>query len=209
MRKNIAALLVVALAFSGCGSMMFRNPQSVIVRSNVPGAAVMEGNMGQGKAPGSVTLDRSRDHVLTVSAEGYAPASVTVESHLSWWRILTSVVLNGGHGIFTLFISSGFGIVTDIGSGAWQVLDDEVDVHLERAAFTAQPAALELPPEPTKHEPELTGTDAALRRALGPAPFGPAPSETQPTAARKFCSTCGKDLAKPGAAFCGECGAHQ
>lgn len=220
MRKTTSLVLFLALAQTGCGAMIFHNPEAVTVRSNVVGAAVLEGNIGQGRAPGMVTLDRTRDHILTVSAEGYAPKTVTVESHFSWWRALVSVVLNGGHGLFTLFISTGIGIVTDLGAGAWQTLDDEVNVDLERASFTAPPESLELKkpdPVPT-HVPGLDGPTPRPAPAPAPAPAptasppsAPPPSvePERPASAKKFCTACGATIAKPGALFCGECGARQ
>ena len=45
--------------------------------------------------------------------------------------------------------------------------------------------------------------------AAPPPPAPPAPSTEQPAAGKKFCSTCGKPLTKPGATFCSECGAKQ
>ncbi len=104
MKKLVSVALAASLAFTpGCGSMIFRNPQSVLVTSNVR-ASIKEGALGLGVAPGRVTLDRSSGHVLTLEAEGREARVVRVESSLSWWRIAVSVILNGGNGIFTLFI---------------------------------------------------------------------------------------------------------
>lgn len=182
-RVVLALLLSAILAFApGCGSMMFRNPESVLVTSNVQGAAIFEGSKGQGKAPGSITLDRSADHILTVQAEGYAPETVRVTSHLSWWRILTSIVLNGGHGLFTLFISTGVGIAIDVGAGSWQYLEPD-EVHVELHKTGEAPA-----PEQTPDQVQPTA-----------APVKPA---------ARFCGSCGTKV-DAGTRFCPGCGGKQ
>lgn len=187
MRKAIVALLCVGVLTSGCGSMIFHNPQDVIVTTNAPNAFIR----GKGKLPGKIQLDRSKNDVLLVEAEGYQPKQIHIESHLSWWRLLTSVVLNGGHGLFTLFISTVVGCVMDAGTGAWLVIDpDEIDVELERASFQAKSSDLEPAPLPSRAEasaapvaPPRAATEPTPAPKIEPAaakPARPAPAPTKP-----------------------------
>lgn len=125
--RALSAILAAGISLSGCGALIFRNPQTILVVSNVKDAQVP----GVGRLPMTLQLDRTKNHVLEVQAPGYEPRSVVVRSELSWWRILVSVVLNGGHGIFTLWISTVVGCTIDAAAGAWQGLDDEVLVELE------------------------------------------------------------------------------
>lgn len=127
-RRAFAATTAASLALSACGSMVFHNPQAVIVTTNACDASLR----GHARLPATIHLERNHDHALAVEAPGYEPETVRFHSHLSWWRILVSVVLNGGHGIFTLGITGVIGCVIDAGSGAWQVLEEE-EVHVELA----------------------------------------------------------------------------
>src|SRR5437879_1562203 len=120
----LAGCLGLGTALTGCGSILFKNPSTIRIQSNVV-ATAKELEEGHGAAvPGSITLNRRIDHTIVVSADGYEPQRVYVSADYSWWRILFSVVLNGAHGLFTLFISTVIGCGVDLDSGAWQQMDD-------------------------------------------------------------------------------------
>jgi hypothetical protein len=133
MRRSILAALL-ALLGQGCGTFVFHNPENVTITSNVPGALATASGEGQScRTPGQLQLDRGKDHWVTVTAEGYHPVSVKITSSYSWWRIATSVAVNTIHGFATMMISSLVGWWVDLGSGAWQTLDqDDLQVWLPR-----------------------------------------------------------------------------
>lgn len=198
-RARVALALVVAasVASGGCATMIFHNPQDVVVTTNASGAFIR----GHGRVPGNVQVDRSKDHALLVEAEGYEPATLKLRSQFSWWRILVSVVLNGGHGLFTLFITTAIGCAVDAGSGSWQVIaEDDVNVQLERKTFQASGGAL----EPKPAEGSGNGTPAPGATEAGSSSRG------QPVAgASAFCTECGERLPSPDAKSCTVCGAQR
>src|SRR5437868_3508279 len=87
VKRAIAlSLSCVLLLQSGCGALVFHNPESVIVTCNVPGAiADASGEAAACQAPGTLKLDRTKDHVITVKKPGYATETVRIDSNPSWW----------------------------------------------------------------------------------------------------------------------------
>lgn len=131
MRRSLSLLLVMLVSMPGCGALLFRRDQSVQLNSNLPDARFGLRPGGTAYAVGeSILLDRREDHVIYASAEGQPEQRIEIMSRVSIWRAAVSVVLNGGHGLFTLFISTVLGCSVDIGAGAWQVLEPDV-VHAE------------------------------------------------------------------------------
>jgi hypothetical protein len=129
MRRVMATTLAVSIAFTGCGTLVFQDSQDVVVTTNAEGAFIA----GQGKLPGVLHLSRKSDHLLIVEAPGYEPGTLRLHSHLSWWRIAVSTVLDVGVGVatFWLFCVPGIaGIVVDVGSGAWKGFEED-EVHVE------------------------------------------------------------------------------
>jgi len=191
------------LVQSGCGALVFHNPETVLVTCNVAGAsAEASGESRQCITPGTLQLDRTQDHIVVVRAPGYGAQSVRIDSHPSWWRIAFSVILNGAHGIFTLFISTAIGLGIDVAAGAWQALDeDEVYVELHREGFEA---------------PSLSGVRRGETSPLAPAdvekgdaPPAPVPPDARPTPPtwinRGACPNCGSHV-RSGDRFCSTCG---
>lgn len=208
MRRPLALLLAgLLLVESGCGAFIFHNPESVVLTCNVPGASVEASGEGAAcTAPGTIKLDRTTDHLLVVKAPGYAPERVRLDSHLSWWRILISLGLNGAHGIFTLFISTGIGLAIDFGAGAWQALEeDEVFVELHREGFDAHSLA-------GMRSGEVAPLAPADRDSAGPRPGAPdaLPPDATPAPpaehrARESCPNCGSHV-RDKDRFCSNCG---
>lgn len=198
-RRFLTTLLAASLLLpSGCGAMIFRSPESILVTTNVTTALVSANGEGQAcKGSGRLDLDRSKDHIITVSAEGYEPKIVRVDTHFSWWRAAVSVILNGTHGFFTLFISTVIGIGIDAGTGAWQYLaPEDFEVQLERSP----PAPNRVDPAPQTPAPDVSA------REIPVAPVKTVREIPTGTGASSFCTSCGAPL-EEGTSFCAGCGA--
>jgi len=182
MRKALALLLALNVAVAqGCGTIFFHNPQSIRLTTNVPGAIVIAKNEGVlGRMPslqGNFELDRSKTHVLVISAHDNETQSVVVYSHFSWWRMLISLGGDIGLGFFTFFIFPVLAIPVDSLDGSWRVLDDDLCVNLR-----------------PREGP----------RGLGVTSDGP-PSVAEPAAGVKACPICGEPMPTDGKS-CPSCG---
>jgi hypothetical protein len=187
-------VIPLSLAFTsvlapGCGTLFFHNPQTVRVSSNVPGSLVIDKNQAiLGKTEGlsgEFPLDRSYDHTLVVSAHGNEAATVPVRSRFSWWRILISLGGDIPLGVvpFPPVLWGVVGIITDVGSGSWRVLDDDVAVALRPRAELELPSE-DAPPSTTR-----------------------AASDSPPAAATRACPACDAAIDRA-AQFCPLCGAR-
>lgn len=189
-RRPIALVLPLLIATTGCGTLFFHNPQMVRVTTNVPGALVIAKNEAiLGRIEGTTAefpLERKKNHTLLVSAHGNEAATVQVESHYSWWRILISLSGDIFLGLIPLppILWGVVAILPDIGSGAWKVLDDDIHVNLRPRAE----------PDPAAYAPRGDPTPSVER------PASAATHDGKPT-----CATCGS-VHERGAQFCPQCG---
>lgn len=142
-RRVVCVLLAVCVASSsGCGSILFPQMQEVPVEcTNVPTASFAAPAVGTGCRSGQVLrLDRRKDVTVEIKAQGYHAQTVKIVSEVSVARAITSILLNGSHGIFTLFITTVVGVAADIKSGAWQVLEP-TELIVELTSDGSTPAA--------------------------------------------------------------------
>lgn len=144
LKRVLALVLCVPVALPGCGSILFPQQQEVPTDcTNVATASFAVPAAGTSVRSGQpLRLDRRKDHTVEVRAEGYDTQTVRVQSQVSVARAAVSILLNGGHGLFTLFITTFIGVFADIRSGAWQVLEPtELQVQLYRPGEGPPPHA--------------------------------------------------------------------
>ncbi|MCW8139656.1 MAG: hypothetical protein KIT58_12230 [Planctomycetota bacterium] len=173
-------LLIVSMWLSGCGSILFPTHQVVQFEcTNVGSAGFSAPAAGAGCRSGQVMrLDRTKDHVIEVRADGYEPQTLKLVSEVSAWRVAVSIILNGLVSTPTLWIATPFLCGVDIRSGAWKVLEPgEVLTELHRPGQG-----------PSSGEPSASTWPTAT-----PSPAG-------------FCNSCGARLS--GTRFCTGCGAR-
>lgn len=173
----LAALAAVLILSSGCGSMIFHPSQTVIVDGPVTGGVRAPDTGKACSLPGQMELDRSKDHRLVVVFDGpqKTTRTMTLRSEWSWWRIGASLVLNAGHGFFTLFITTAVGVYTDFSSGAWQCLErDRLTLSPDQPDEPAAP-----PPAPPSREASAAAPRAGFCRDCGARVSG------------AFCGSCG------------------
>lgn len=173
-KGTILAGVVVGLALAqvGCGAILFPTNIDVEVQSNDDQALFSAPKRGiQARSGMTLNLDRHKDHAIVVTnRDGSEKKEARIESGLSPWRIAVSVVLNGGHGIFTLFISTAVGIAADLRAGAWWTLDPDplvVDFTLGSPPVVAS----------TQESPAVSGACPKCRAVV--------------ESGTKFCVSCG------------------
>lgn len=180
-KRSVCLLLSVMVSLQGCGAILFPTNQEVPVDCpTAPSASFRVPSAGTSARSGAVLkLDRRNDYTVEVVAPGHATRTVRVESEISVWRVATSIVLNGGHGLFTLFITTVIGCFADARAGAWQVLEPSE-------------LLVELTPDGSPAAAQATATSSSWPTAA-PSPSG-------------FCESCGARVADTD--FCTSCGAR-
>jgi len=105
MGKWFSFLGVVALAFfvSGCATITTSRFQNVPVNSDPQGADVVISSGSKGVTPCTFNLQRNKEHIVTISKNGYKTAELRMEKSICWstaWNILMSGPI--GLGVDTL-----------------------------------------------------------------------------------------------------------
>src|SRR5688572_8970711 len=104
MFARIALLLLLLLGNSGCALIVRGTTQTVMLRCPVEGAVIKID--GKTIEPGEVELERSKNHTVTVSAQGYEPARFQIQSVTSIpWAFADGLI--GATGL----VAYGMGVV--------------------------------------------------------------------------------------------------
>ena len=112
---RIIALFSSAWLLTGCGAMLHGSRQDILVQSSVPGTTVQTSPTSVSvAAPGTVSLERKNNYVLTFTAPGYAPATVNVTNSIGVGTVIADVLLTGL-----------VGVVVDGLTGSWYGLNPE------------------------------------------------------------------------------------
>ncbi len=94
---------------------MHGSRQDIPVESSVPGATVQTSPASSSVAtPGTLNLERKNNYVLTFSAPGYTPATVSIQNSIGVGTIIADVLLTGL-----------VGVVVDGLTGSWYGLNPE------------------------------------------------------------------------------------
>ena len=112
---RIFAVLSATCLLTGCGTVLHGARQDIFVQSSVPGATVQASPMAATvAAPGTISLERKNNYVLTFTAPGYAPATVNVTNSIGVGTVIADVLLTGL-----------VGVVVDGMTGSWYGLNPE------------------------------------------------------------------------------------
>jgi len=84
-RTTLVALIVSVLALSACASIMHGTSQDVGISSTPTSAFVTVDNAANGQTPFVAKLSRKDNHVIHITADGYAPADLTLTHSTSGW----------------------------------------------------------------------------------------------------------------------------
>lgn len=93
-RAMVLPALLLALAGSGCATLINGRHQEVQVVSTPPGAAVWLNGMSVGTTPTTVTMRRHGPVSLRFEKAGYLPATMAVARRMSRWTLLNLIYLN-------------------------------------------------------------------------------------------------------------------
>jgi hypothetical protein len=83
--KRTALLVSASLLLNACGSIMHGGTQDVGISSSPTGATVKLNSGMTGQTPFVAKLSRKENHVVNVTAPGYAPADLTLTRGVSGW----------------------------------------------------------------------------------------------------------------------------
>jgi hypothetical protein len=112
---RIVTVLSSAWFLTGCGAILHGSRQDIAVQSSVPGATVQAIPSAVAvAAPGTISLERKNNYVLTFTAPGYAPANVNVTNSIGVGTVIADVLLTGL-----------VGVVVDGLTGSWYGLNPE------------------------------------------------------------------------------------
>lgn len=112
---RLVPVFAAAWLVTGCGAMLHGSRQDISVVSSVPGTTVQASpNATSVVAPGTLSLERKNNYVLTFSAPGYAPATVNVTNSIGTGTVIADVLLTGL-----------VGVVVDGMTGSWYGLNPE------------------------------------------------------------------------------------
>ena len=122
-KRSMSCLLVLALIFSGCGTIVHGTSQNVLIQSDPPGAKATLSNGYEVTTPQSVSLQRSEAQVITFEKEGYKKKQVALT------RSFNAVPTILGN-ILWLIV----GVAVDlVAGGAWTLKPENVNTTLEKA----------------------------------------------------------------------------
>ena len=146
MKPSAAAVLIAAMALSGCATIIDGSSDKIgVTTGSVTGAhCVLSNGRGQWSVvtPGKVTVERSKhDMKVTCSKQGYQDVTQTVASDIDGWTLVN----------FAFADLPGLGV--DAATGAINDYDDTIVVHMNQgyggaASYSSYPAATAYPSAP-------------------------------------------------------------
>jgi len=109
-----AFTLLAAVVLTGCGAVMHGGHQNLFIASTPQGAKVETSPLsGMYTTPAMLTLERKHEYILTLSKEGFTPATVNIRHDIGGGTLVADVIL----GIAPLII--------DAVTGSWYGLTPE------------------------------------------------------------------------------------
>lgn len=107
MKYSRIPVAVAALAFLGaCGTIMHGGNQDIGISSSPSGAQVTVDNGPVAKTPYVANLSRKQNHIVHISADGYAPADLTLTNSVSGW-VWGNLVFGGLVGLAVDAVTGG------------------------------------------------------------------------------------------------------
>lgn len=127
---SLAFLLAgTALLLSSCATLLHDNHQSVRIFSTPGEAQVTVDGLFHLTTAGTVNLSRLTDHIAVIEKDGYEPATVKIERHMSGWVWWNAFCL--------IFVYSC--VMSDREDGGFWTFDEDVHVELTKRVEAAPP----------------------------------------------------------------------
>jgi hypothetical protein len=110
-------LIIGLIAFLGAGCSLPVLKQDIPVSTNPTGAKIYANGQLMGITPGSVALERNRDHIITLMKDNYRQEDVFVKKQYQQSKVLMKAIQSGvNSGIFfkdsRMAINSGMGSIS-------------------------------------------------------------------------------------------------
>lgn len=112
-KRSLAVLFFIALFSFGCETVVLR--QDIPVTTNPGGAKVYVNGQPRGQTPCEVSLERNRNHVVTLLKEGYRQEDVVVQRQYQSSRVLMKAI-HSGINAGTFFKNTGMGVTSGLNS---------------------------------------------------------------------------------------------
>ncbi|MCX5813702.1 MAG: PEGA domain-containing protein [Proteobacteria bacterium] len=114
-KKYFVLLCLIALLGFGCETPILR--QDIPVSSNPVGAKIYADGRLFGQTPGTVSLERTRDHILTIVKENYRQEDLMIRKQYQSNKVLMKAVQSGvNSGLFfkdtRMGVNSGFSSIS-------------------------------------------------------------------------------------------------
>ncbi len=115
MNRTLCLILVSAVMIFGCSTPVLK--QDVPVSTNPVGAKVFADGVFVGYSPTTVSLERTRDHVLTLTKDNYQQADVQVRRQYQQEKVMMNAIRSGmDSGLFfkdaRMGMNSGFSSIS-------------------------------------------------------------------------------------------------
>jgi hypothetical protein len=165
VRHFLAGMIVSALVFQSCTTILKRKSQVIPVTSNPVGAEITVDGKEMGSTPLGLKLSKKRSHVIRVDKQGYNPLEIRINRKTSdalALSILGNAIVFGpvgvllsaslgnhrlknleGEIIMGLLLGAGAGLFVDSLSGANYALTPvDLDVAMTQVEGKPQPSAV-------------------------------------------------------------------
>jgi hypothetical protein len=204
----LTLLMIIVLLATGCSTPVLR--QDIPVSTNPMGATIYANGKPVGKAPTTISLERTRDHIVTLSLENYRQEDVVVRRQYQQQRTLLKAVQSGvDTGLF--FNNPSMGVSRGImdmqraesTGDAYLLVPVAVKVDLTPLPGTAAAAAPQAAAKQKQPDPSVMGMENAPADTRGTVrdaakiAVGAATAKSNPLEAKKEISSSSKTTIKP------------
>jgi hypothetical protein len=172
--KYFVLLSLVALLGFGCETVILK--QDIPVSSNPMGAKIYADGRFSGQTPGTVSLERTRDHILTIVKENYRQEDLMIRKQYQSDKVLMKAIQSGvNSGLFfkdaRMGANSGFNSISrqEETGEAYILVPPAVMVNLVPLYGPPPGASVPAPAVPLTQEPPY---------GQPPAAYNPPPSNT-------------------------------
>ena len=168
----IVSCLVVLLG-GGCETVVLK--QDIPVSTNPMGARILADGKPAGQTPGTVSLERNKDHILTLVKENYQQVDIVINRQYQSNKVLMKAVQSGvNSGLF--FKNAGMGMNSGFNSVSNQEATGE--------AYVLVPPSVAVTLIPLQGQ-AASAVSAGARAYPSPAPVAVAPAPTSTDMATK------------------------
>jgi len=206
-RKLFIVTAIISLLGFGCETPILR--QDIPVSTNPMGAKIYADGQLAGQTPGTVSLERTRDHILTLVKENYRQEDVVIRKQYQSDKVLMKAVQSGvNSGLFfkdtRMAVNSGYNSISrqEESGEAYILIPPAVKISLvplygpppgSPGAGGYPPAAVDSPTPPA--DTGLTAKDMLKAGIVAGAAAGAA--QTKPIEKKWETSSSSKSYTKP------------